>query len=160
MTIHPDFRVREGYGTWAPLEERLMRRVQYDLFGGCWLWDAGLSRGGYGQVKVHGRQKMAHRLAFELFVGPIPAGMEVRHKCDVTFCINPDHLEPGSHAQNMADMKRRGIASRDPNPPARHHGLRNLVMSAHASGEAIRSIARRLGVSPSAVRYHLKRSAA
>lgn len=50
---------------------------------------------------------MAHRVAYELWVGPIPEGMELDHRCKVRACINPAHLEPVTHAENMRRLGRR-----------------------------------------------------
>ncbi len=78
---------------------------------GCWIWTASTTKGGYGKIG-RGRQDEgtidAHRLAYELYVGPIPVGMVVRHKCDVKLCVNPDHLELGTHADNVNDTMSRG----------------------------------------------------
>ena len=60
---------------------------------------------GYGQaydIRV-ARQVLAHRLSYELFIGPIPEGQEVMHSCDNRPCVRPDHLEIGSHKKNMED---------------------------------------------------------
>lgn len=81
---------------------------------GCWLWDGAVEVGGYGVMKVGKkaddsyRQERAHRLAYEHFVGPIPAGMLVCHRCDVRCCVNPAHLFVGTHQANMDDMYRKG----------------------------------------------------
>ncbi len=70
---------------------------------GCWLWTASLGQGtGYGRFKVGGVTVRAHRWLYELTVGPVPAGLELDHLCRVRHCVNPDHLEPVSHAVNMA----------------------------------------------------------
>ena len=75
---------------------------------GCWEWNgARLASGGYGSFRAHGRSVRAHRFAYELFVGPIPDGAMVRHKCDNPPCVNPEHLEIGTHQQNMWDMSDR-----------------------------------------------------
>jgi hypothetical protein len=81
-------------------------------FGGpdeCWLWTAGADNRGYGQVKVRGNQRGAHREAYEATNGPGSAGgLVVRHKCDVPRCVNPAHLEIGTHADNSRDRDERG----------------------------------------------------
>jgi hypothetical protein len=59
---------------------------------GCWLWRAGRSDG-YGQLNVDGYYVMAHRIAYELLVGPIPRRGRVGHMCGARHCVNPDHLE-------------------------------------------------------------------
>lgn len=50
----------------------------------------------------------AHRVSYEHFIGPIPAGAIIRHFCDNPLCINPTHLEPGTQADNMRDLQERG----------------------------------------------------
>lgn len=85
------------------VEERLFRHIMPEPNSGCWLWVASLDTRGYGQITVaKGRSRQAYRVAYELVVGPVPAGLELDHKCRVRSCCNPDHLEPVTHAVNMA----------------------------------------------------------
>jgi hypothetical protein len=89
-----------------PPADRLLRRVLVDEATGCWLWQGAKVGAGYGTIKVDGRTILTHRLAYELFVGPIPTALELDHLCRVPACVNPAHLEAVTHAENM----RRGLA--------------------------------------------------
>lgn len=75
---------------------------------GCWEWRGSVLVVGYGQFRTQGVSYTAHRVAYEHWVGPIPEGHVVRHKCDNPPCMNPDHLEPGTPADNSADCVARG----------------------------------------------------
>ena len=85
-----------------PYPERILNKFLLDE-SGCWLWAAG-SQFGYGitHLKENGRwkQKKAHRVFYELFVGSIPEGLTIDHLCRTTLCVNPDHLEPVTQAAN------------------------------------------------------------
>ena len=77
---------------------------------GCWEWQRAKNNSGYGTLTVAGRTRYAHRLAFELGVGPIPDGQDVMHRCDNPACINPEHLATGTRADNMRDCSQKGRA--------------------------------------------------
>lgn len=83
-----------------------------DMTGPCWVWTNYKTKNGYGRcnVKTDGKWKVrgAHCVAYEAFVGNIPDGMCVLHKCDNPSCCNPSHLSLGTHQQNMSDMMRKG----------------------------------------------------
>jgi hypothetical protein len=81
------------------LIKRFMAKVQVDPSTGCWVWTAP-SPGPYGQVSIKHRSHWAHRVAYELFVGPIPDGMHVDHLCRVPKCVNPGHLEAVTPKEN------------------------------------------------------------
>lgn len=78
---------------------------------GCVLW-SGSGKAGYGKLRWRGQMRYAHILAWELHHGPVPEGLEVRHRCDVPACIAVAHLELGTHAENIRDSFERGRASR------------------------------------------------
>jgi hypothetical protein len=67
---------------------------------GCWEWTAHRNQYGYGTYRLLNRQHMAHRVAYELLVGPIPDGLEIDHLCRNRGCVNPDHMEPVSGRVN------------------------------------------------------------
>ena len=84
-----------------PVSDRLMEKVMPEPNSGCWLWIGGLDGKGYGQIKHQGKHRRTHRIAYELFVGPVPQGLELDHLCRVRECCNPAHLEPVTHSVNM-----------------------------------------------------------
>lgn len=85
--------------------ERFMEKVRKTET--CWLW-TGHRPHGYGRFYYHGKKETASRIAYLLFIGPIPKGLGVLHTCDVTACVNPDHLYVGTQHDNNLDALRRG----------------------------------------------------
>lgn len=81
--------------------ERFWGKVEAGGEDECWLWTAGKSDRGYGQFWDGERKVRVHRFAYELLVGPIPTGMELDHLCRVLHCVNPKHLEPVVHCENV-----------------------------------------------------------
>ena len=67
----------------------------------CWLWTKSLSKSGYGVMGIGSKNFRAHRLSYELYVGPIPDGLELDHLCSVRNCVNPAHLEAVTHRENV-----------------------------------------------------------
>jgi hypothetical protein len=90
-------------------EERFLQHVHPEPNSGCWLWTGGLKCRGYGGFRLRkDRYTFSHRISYELFVGEIPKGLHVCHKCDNPFCVNPEHLFVGTSKQNMEDRDSKG----------------------------------------------------
>lgn len=86
--------------------ERLLARTVLGP-GGCLLWQGATTGNGYGALARGTRGKsgyqrwLAHRYAYTIMVGPIPAGLDLDHLCRVRHCINPEHLEPVTRRENL-----------------------------------------------------------
>lgn len=85
-------------------KERFMQMVQVDQVTGCWNWQGGKDKNGYGFFTVEGKQYKAHRWIYEHTNGPIPEGLVIDHLCRNHSCVNPspDHLEPVTNRENVA----------------------------------------------------------
>jgi len=75
---------------------------------GCWIWVGSRRPNGYGQHWLNGKNLSAHRASYLLFVGEIPAGVCVCHRCDTKVCVNPAHLFLGTYQDNTDDMINKG----------------------------------------------------
>ena len=121
---------------------------------GCWLWTGRCNNNGYGFFfkNSENRVMLAHRFSYETFIGTIPPGLHVLHKCDVSSCVNPNHLSIGSQSENIQQCMDRN----------RHH--RNIgVLNGHAKlspaeiekiisdNRTVREIARDYGVHNSTI---------
>lgn len=67
---------------------------------GCWLWHGATGSNGYGQMQFEMRRQQAHRVAYQLFIGPIPRNLTLDHICRRITCVNPYHVRPMTMAEN------------------------------------------------------------
>jgi hypothetical protein len=122
----------------ATFERRFWDRV---VAADCWIWAGGLTTAGYGRASVPGKgRQAAHRIAYELLVGPIPEGLTLDHLCRNRACVNPDHLEPVGMTENMRRGAARGMALyRPPTHCRRGHPFEGGNTYISASGRSCRT---------------------
>ncbi len=91
-----------------PLDERIRANVVVNEHG-CWIWQRGRTRSGYGYITVPPNRGTyrAHRVAYATFVGPIPAGLVIDHLCGARSCVNPAHLEAVTQGENARRARAR-----------------------------------------------------
>ncbi len=109
-------------------EAKLLKSAVRDPETGCLRWSGAHTRTGYGHMRVDGRARPVHRLAFECWVGPIPEGLEIDHVfergCRFRDCLEPSHLEAVTHRENL-----RRVSRRTTHCPAGHpYSGENLIM--------------------------------
>lgn len=101
--------------SYAGPEDALRRKTRVDPETGCHIWTGSKGVYGYGCMSVGPRRRQGtHRFAYELKYGPIPEGMTLDHLCRNPSCVNPDHLEPVTNAENVKrahDARKAGRAA-------------------------------------------------
>lgn len=134
--------------------ERFMAKVRVAKvetaagLGPCWLWKGAQRTSGYGHFQykdASGKRiwRGAHQYSWEQANGPIPAGLVLMHKCDIELCVRPDHLAPGTEAENRADRDAKGRLRGGPKLTERR--VRHLRRR-HAAGDSVRDLAKRFGL--------------
>jgi hypothetical protein len=144
----------------APVEVRFWRFVDKGSRAPCWEWTGARQTTGYGVTSLTGGRASgrigAHRLSYQMHCGEIPEGMVIMHSCDNPWCVNPDHLSVGTHAENTADMHTKGRANR---PIGSQSSVAKLTEEAvreiRASSLSQRKLAEKYGVGATTIRNAL-----
>lgn len=122
------------------LPGHVLRRVVM-VPGGCWFWIGSLSDDGYPTMQLgssgEARTVRVHRWICELRWGPLEAGTKTLHSCDETSCVLPEHLRPGTHQQNMAQMVDRGRSAGPHHWPRAEVDVRGPAGRARAIRDAL-----------------------
>jgi hypothetical protein len=129
-------------------QQRIKASVSIIDKTGCWEWSGCVQANGYARINFQRRSQYAHRLSYASFIGPIPDGLDVCHKCDNRKCVNPAHLFVGSRQENMDDAVSKGRQAKGSMLP--HSKLtdqeRAEVIRRAQLGEKYASIAKDFGI--------------
>jgi hypothetical protein len=137
----------------SDFRKRLVRTT-----AGCLEWAGARDVNGYGRASWKGQTRLAHRLAYQVFVGPIPAGVNVCHRCDNPPCCETSHLFLGSQTANLADMRMKERGFVPVAPRGERQFLAKLteekvlrIRAARTAGGRPKDLAAQYGVSPTCI---------
>lgn len=137
----------------ADVHTRFWRMVEKGP--GCWEWTGARVEGGYGIFQAGGRARRAHRFLFTLQGNPVPAWLQVCHRCDNPSCVRPDHLFWGTAKENVRDCV---IKGRRRPPLGAAHGMARLsdgdviaIRRRRCAGEGGSDLGREYGVCPATI---------
>lgn len=156
-TEDPDL-VRFPIADLAALRRRIQGKVVVTE-AGCWEYQGSRSRHGYCDMEIRGRSYRVHRVSYAVFVAPFLSELSMCHRCDNPPCCNPDHLFPGTVADNLRDAAAKGRLSA-PGARGETHPFVTVrderaaeAVRRYAVGESQRSIAADLGVSQGSISH-------
>ena len=148
----------------VPIIDRFFDKLGEKTASGCILWVGASLEDGYGVLVRDWPERgniVASRFSYEYFVGPVPDGLWVLHRCDNPQCVNPVHLFLGTHADNVADMMAKGRHRAGPLESKFTESLVTELRTRHTAGEPMRVLcaefSERLGVRRSYVWLVLRR---
>ena len=105
-----------------PIHEKIERSIVRIPESGCWIWMKKVNHRGYGMTCLgKGSNLSAHRASYESKYGAIPNGMMALHICDISSCVNPDHIFIGTQQDNLTDKV---LKKRQAN--GQNHGMSKL----------------------------------
>lgn len=127
----------------TPVGWRLMLKTRISPEG-CWLWTGYLDPGGYARVTIDDVRTVAHRVSWEYFVGPIPEGLTIDHRCRQRSCINPYHLEVVSLRDNILRGNATGAVNARKTQCSKGHPLSGPNLYTTPQGRRICRVCRRV----------------
>jgi len=103
------------------LPKHIREKICVNPITGCWDWLAYKNPDGYGQLTFNGKPGLrAHTVVYTILKGPVPDGLQLNHKCKHK-CVNPDHVYPGTHGDNIDDYYR------DKGQPCQYQNVRQKL---------------------------------
>lgn len=128
-------------------EDRFLEKFEIGKPDECWLWGGKIMKRGHGSFRFNGTMGVASRFSYEYFIGKIPDGMFVCHKCDVRSCVNPNHLFIGTAKDNSDDMIAKGRSRHPKGEDIKQSKLtRQQADLIRSSSLSLRKVAEQFGI--------------